>query len=224
MGLRASRAGGTCHSRATSFGFFDPTLKTAPVSPPGVCATATEGSRRHRRRRLACAQDDRELLEPATRLRLLRHGESDRVAYRSADECCSGAQACPRDWWGVRDKPAWIEAPARRKRRPPEEQRPAGPQLYVAAMMTWSAPGQPVGTPAGLRTQSPCCSRLWTVKSLRSGGFGKARSPSCWMTGMSLSWVKRSNASADSQKSITPQPRRSGRPSERANRQPCRAG
>jgi len=39
---------------------------------------------------------------------------------------------------------------------------------------------------AGLRAQSPCCSRLWTVKSLRSGGFGKARSPSCWMTGMSL--------------------------------------
>src|SRR5205085_9354491 len=36
---------------------------------------------------------------------------------------------------------------ARQKGRPPE---PAGPQLYVAAMMTWSAPGQPVGTPAGL--------------------------------------------------------------------------
>jgi len=44
----------------------------------------------------------------------------------------------------------WIEAPARRKRRPPEEQRPAGPQLYVAAMMTWSTPGQPVGNPGGL--------------------------------------------------------------------------
>src|ERR1700736_3028385 len=78
------------------------------------------------------------------------HGESDRVAYRSADACCSGAQARPRDWWGVRDKPAWIEAPARRKHGPPEEQRPAGPQPYVAAMMTWSAPGQPLGHPSRL--------------------------------------------------------------------------
>lgn len=43
-----------------------------------------------------------------------------------------------------------IEAPARRKRRPPEERRPARPQRYVAAMMTGSTPGQPVGNPGGL--------------------------------------------------------------------------
>src|SRR5207245_5638990 len=57
---------------------------------------------------------------------------------------------CPRNLRGVRDEPAWIEGPAHRKRRRAEEQRPAGPQLYVAAMMTWSAPGQPVCNPGGL--------------------------------------------------------------------------
>src|SRR5690242_1283416 len=47
-------------------------------------------------------------------------------------------------------RPGQARATGAAKRRPPEEQRPAGPQLYVAAMTTWSRQGQPVRNPGGL--------------------------------------------------------------------------
>jgi hypothetical protein len=39
-----AEAGRARRGRATTCGFFDPALRKASVSPPGVCATATHGS------------------------------------------------------------------------------------------------------------------------------------------------------------------------------------